>query len=175
MNVPSRIPRMPVIVTLVPAIVATLFLALPTCMSTQSDVMQIPATDFILEGLDGNTVRLSDLRGESVFLNFWATWCGPCLKEMPDIQKIHEGYRDQGVTVIGIDLDETVEVVSDFVEEGGFTWTFVIDHVGTVTREYRVDVIPTSFFIDGDGMIRAIAIGWMTEAMMEKNLAKAMQ
>ncbi len=176
MNVLSRMmPRAPVPVALALVIVAMLLLALPGCTSTQADELRIPATDISLADLDGNIVRLSDLRGKTVFLNFWATWCGPCLKEMPDIQKIHERYRDQGVVVIGIDLDETVEDVSDFVEKGGFTWTFVIDPVGTVTREYRVDVIPSSFFIDGEGMIRSIAIGGMTEAMMEENLAKAMR
>ncbi len=167
--------RAPVRVVLVLAIVAILLLsALPACTPTQAAGVGRPAPDFSLKDLDGNTVRLRDLRGQVVFLNFWATWCPPCREEMPEIQKIHERYGDQGVTVIGIDLDETVAEVRDYTEAGGFTWTFVIDTTGSVARDYRVDVIPTSFFIDSEGTIRSIALGAMSEAQIEAKLAKAL-
>ncbi len=159
------------------AVVAVVVLlpALSACTPTQAAGVGRAAPDFSLKDLDGNTVRLRDLRGEAVVLNFWATWCGPCRVEMSDIQKIHERYGEQGVTVIGIDLDETVADVREYVDAGGFTWTFVIDNTGSVARDYRVDVIPTSFFIDGDGTIRSIAMGAMSEALMEEKLAKAMK
>ncbi len=175
MSVLSRMMRRaPVPVALVLATVAMLLLSLPACTPTHAAGVGRPAPDFSLKDIDGNTVRLRDLRGETVFLNFWASWCAACRVEMPDIQKIHERYRDQGVTVIGIDLDETVAAVRDYTEAGGFTWTFVIDTTGVVARDYRVDVIPTSFFIDGEGTIRAIAIGAMSVELMEEKLAKAM-
>ncbi len=134
-----------------------------------------PAPDFTLKDLDGNTVRLSDLRGKVVFLNFWATWCPPCRAEMPDIEKVHQKYKDQDVVVLGIDLRESADTVRAFVEEGGYTWTFLLDTTGKVGSMYNVSAIPTSYFVDKNGIIRAVTIGGMTGATIEAKLAQAMQ
>ncbi|MBL7165624.1 MAG: TlpA family protein disulfide reductase [Dehalococcoidales bacterium] len=134
-----------------------------------------PAPDFTLKDLDGNTVRLSDLRGKVVFLNFWATWCPPCRAEMPDIEKVHRKYKDQDVVVLGIDLRESASTVRRFVEDGGYTWAFLLDTTGYVGSIYRVSAIPTSYFVDKKGIIRAVAIGGMTGATIEANLAEAMK
>ena len=134
-----------------------------------------PAPDFTLQDLDGNTVRLSDLRGKVVFLNFWATWCPPCRAEMPDIEKVHRKYRDRDVVVLGIDLRESVSTVRAFIGEGGYTWTFLLDTTGKVGSMYQVRGIPASYFIDRKGVIRAVAIGAMTGQAMEAKLAVAMQ
>ena len=133
------------------------------------------APDFTLPDLDGNTVRLSDFRGKVVFLNFWATWCPPCRAEMPDIEKVHQKYKDQDVVVLGIDLRENASTVRAFVEGGGYTWAFLLDTTGEVGSMYRVSAIPTSYFVDKKGVIRAVAIGGMTGATMEAKLAQAMQ
>ena len=133
------------------------------------------APDFTLTDLDGNTVRLSDLLGKVVFLNFWATWCSPCRAEMPDIEALHRKYRDRGVVVLGVDLRESESTVRTYLERGGYTWTFLIDTTGRVASAYRVSAIPTSFFIDREGVIRAVVIGGMTASTMEARLALAMQ
>ena len=137
--------------------------------------MDKPAPDFTLKDLDGNTVRLSDFRGKVVFLNFWATWCPPCRAEMPDIEKVHRKYKDQDVVVLGIDLRESASTVRAFVEDGGYTWAFLLDTTGEVGSMYRVSAIPTSYFVDKKGIIRAVTIGGMTAATMEAKLAQAMQ
>jgi len=149
----------------------------PTLEAASSGTAELdkPAPDFTLKDLDGNTVRLSDLRGKVVFLNFWATWCPPCRAEMPDIEKVHRKYRDQDVVVLGIDLRESASTVRPFVEDGGYTWAFLLDTTGEVGSMYRVGAIPTSFFIDKKGIIRAVTIGGMTAATMEAKLAQAMQ
>jgi len=134
-----------------------------------------PAPDFTLTDLDGSTVSLKDFRGQVVFLNFWATWCGPCRAEMPDIETLHRKYRDRGVIVLGVDLRETRETVRAFVEEGGYTWTFLLDTTGGVGTRYGVRGIPSSFFVDRQGVIRAVAVGTMTGAAMEASLARAME
>ena len=134
-----------------------------------------PAPDFTLKDLDGNTVSLSDFRGKVVFLNFWATWCPPCRAEMPDIEALHRQYRDQGVVVLGVDLREGEGTVRTYVEGGGYTWTFLLDKTGQVGTQYRVSAIPTSYFIDSEGIIRAVAIGGMTRQTMEAKLALAMR
>ncbi len=138
-----------------------------------------PAPDFTLIDLDGNQVSLSDFRGKTVFLNFWATRCPPCREEMPEIEAIHQEYKDKDVVVIGIHVIgggwfEPEDNIRQFVQEGGYNWTFVTDITGEVTVSYKITLIPTSFFIDSEGMIRAMKIGAMSKGAMEINLAMAM-
>jgi cytochrome c biogenesis protein CcmG/thiol:disulfide interchange protein DsbE len=168
----------PVLAILVLALLALVLQACsPESGSASSDRAEIgkPAPDFTLQDLDGNTVRLSDFRGKVVFLNFWATWCPPCRAEMPAIETLHRKYRDGDVVVLGIDLRESASTVRAFVEEGGYTWTFLLDTTGRVGSMYQVRGIPASYFVDRKGIIRAVAIGGMTGATMEAKLAQAMQ
>ena len=135
-----------------------------------------PAPDFTLVDLEGKTVRLSDFRGKVVFLNFWATQCLPCLVEMLNMEELYQEYRGQGVEIIGVDIGEPKSTVSNFIEENGYSWTFVIDTTGEVfIGEYQVIGVPSSFFIDKDGIIRATSFGYMDKATMEAKLAEAMR
>ena len=131
------------------------------------------APDFTLADLEGNPVSLSDFQGKAVFINFWATWCPPCRAEMPEIEDLHQKYKDQDVAVIGVNLFEPQDKVREYVQRGGFNWTFVIDTTGEVTRNYGISALPTSFFLDSQGTIRAVNIGPMTERLMEAKLAEA--
>ncbi len=161
--------------------------AAPGCTSSaqsiengQVELSQAPevgrlAPDFTLTDLEGNSVTLSDFRGTVVFLNFWATWCPPCRAEMPEIEAVYQEYKNQDVMVIGIDLLEAENEVRQFVQQGGYGWTFVIDTTGEVANNYGVTAIPTSFFLDKEGIIRAVSIGAMTKRAMESRLAEAMK
>ena len=131
-----------------------------------------PAPDFALEDLSGRTVRLSALRGRPVLINFWATWCPPCLKEMPEIERFYARYRDR-LEVLGVDLAEPRERVEAFVRQGGYSWTFLLDTTGRVTERYLVMGLPTSFFVDARGIVRARHIGPMTYEQMEQYAAVA--
>jgi len=133
------------------------------------------APDFTLKDLDGNSVRLNDLRGKVVFLNFWATWCPPCRAEMPDIKEVYQKYIDRDVVILGIDIQETPVKVRSFVEDGGYTWTMLLDDTGEIATLYKVRAIPTSYFIDSEGIIKAVAIGGMSGVMIEGKLAEAMK
>ena len=132
------------------------------------------APDFTLTDLEGNSVTLSEYRGKVVVLNFWATWCPPCRAEMPDIESLYQEYKDKGLVVIGIDIGEPEATVRQFVQRGGYSWTFVLDSTGTVAANYNIRAIPTSFFIDREGVIQAVNIGAMTKRGMEATLAEAM-
>ena len=134
-----------------------------------------PAPDFTLKDLDGNTVRLSDLRGKVVFINFWATWCPPCRAEMPEIESVHQDYKDKGVVVLGVDISEPESTVRQYIQQGGFSWTIVLDSTGEVARDYQVVAIPTSFFLDREGIIKAVNVGAMTKRAIEAKLAEAMR
>lgn len=133
------------------------------------------APDFTLSDLDGNWFRLSDLRGKVVFVNFWATWCPPCRAEMPEMEAVYQEYKDKNVVVVGVDISESEDEVRQFVGEGGYNWTFVIDTTGVVMESYDITAIPTSIFIDREGVIRAVNIGAMNKRGMEAKLAEAMK
>ncbi|MFC2067420.1 peroxiredoxin family protein [Chloroflexota bacterium] len=131
------------------------------------------APDFTLLDLDGNEVKLSEFLGKRVFINFWATWCPPCRAEMPDIESLYQEYKDKGLVVIGIDISESEGTTRQFVQRGGYGWTFVLDSTGAVAANYNVRAIPTSFFIDREGVIQAVNIGAITKRRMEANIAEA--
>ncbi|MEE8374213.1 MAG: TlpA disulfide reductase family protein [Dehalococcoidia bacterium] len=134
-----------------------------------------PAPDFVLEDLDGNLVRLSDFRGKVVLINFWTTWCPACRIEMPEIEAVHQEYKDKGVVVLGVDPLEDEGTIRRYIQQGGFSWTILLDITGEVARDYEITAIPTSFFLDTEGIIRVVNVGDMTREAMEGMLTEAMQ
>jgi DsbE subfamily thiol:disulfide oxidoreductase len=125
------------------------------------------APDFELTGFDGRTVRLSEFRGKPVLLNFWATWCPPCRKEMPDLQSFHKQYGDK-ITVLGINWNDDPPEAMNFLHSFGITYQNVIDRDGKVFVSYQLTAIPTSFWIDEAGVIRGFWLGPMsTETMVQ--------
>ena len=120
------------------------------------------APGFALKTPAGDTVTLSSYRGErAVLVNFWATWCAPCKKEMPELQQLHERLN-ASIAVIGIDLDESAAQVSDFVKEVGISFTTVIDPGQAVAKQYRLIGVPSTFLIDKLGVVRAMKVGPFT-------------
>jgi cytochrome c biogenesis protein CcmG, thiol:disulfide interchange protein DsbE len=135
-------------------------------------VVGAPAPDFGLTNLDGQDVRLSDLRGRVVLINFWATWCGPCRIEMPHFEKKHQALESQGLTVLAVNLDEAASDVSAFADELSLTFPILLDPGGAVNTLYRVRGYPTTFFVNRDGMIDRQHIGLMTEGQLDDYLAR---
>lgn len=119
------------------------------------------APDFAFEDLEGNVVRLSDLRGKPVLLNFWATWCPPCRKEIPELQKFHEQYGEV-IVLLGIDWGEDIEEVKGFLKRYGATYTNLMDKDGEFFVAYRLTGLPTSYWIDEQGIIRGMWLGAMS-------------
>ncbi len=136
-----------------------------------SPIVGSPAPDFQLNTLDGKPVRLSDLHGKPVLINFWATWCGPCTTEMPAIQKIYKQYSSQFV-VLAVNANEPVSDIQNFLKDKGLTFNIMLDPGGKVQDLYRLRGYPTSFFIDSNGMIQAEFIGPMGEDQLVNNLKK---
>lgn len=133
-----------------------------------------PAPDFVLATADGGQVRLSDLRGQVVLLNFWATWCPPCKAEMPDLNAL---YRQHGAarnfTVIGVDSGETPAVVAAFARQNGVTFPLALDQDESVTNGlYRVRGLPTSFIVDRAGVIRDSWMGQISREAMTVRLQR---
>ncbi len=113
------------------------------------------APDFLLEGLDGNDVQLSKFRGQPVVINFWATWCHPCRQEMPNLVKAFGQYRGQGLVIIGVDLQEGKSIIDPFAQNFGITYPIAIDRIGSVSDEYRLLGLPTTYFVDRSGVIKS--------------------
>ena len=136
------------------------------------------ADDFTLSTLDGGTIRLSDLRGKVVAVNFWATWCAPCREEVPALVRLQDEYRRRGVVIVGVSIDEEgPAVVRPFAEEFGINYPVVFDD-GTVMRRYEgAAALPTTYFITRRGRIRRYMPGALTyeaaASVLDELLAEA--
>jgi peroxiredoxin len=133
------------------------------------------ATDFKLQNLEGQSVSLSELRGKPVMLNFWATWCGPCRNEMPYLQQIYDEWQDKGLVLLEINMSESSSTVQQFLTNNGYTFPVYIDTDGSVADTYGISGIPTTFFIDSDGVIQQVIRGsFPSKAAIETQLYKIM-
>ena len=136
-----------------------------------------PAPDFQVKDLSGEELSLKKFRGQVVLLDFWATWCPPCVAEIPNVKRTYEKYKDQKFQIIGISLDRSKPPLDAFIEKEGLTWPQYYDNVGKIANMYQVNAIPSTFLIDGEGVIRKTHLhGWSLEtavsALVKENLAK---
>lgn len=141
---------------------------------SEDSAPKVPAPDFSLTDQYGNTHTLSDYKGKTVFLNFWATWCPPCKGEMPEIQEIYEYYGENGseVVVLGIaspdyGREKDEETVAAFLEENGYSFPVVMDTGGLYAYTYGVSAYPTTFMIDKEGNVYGYVAGQLTREIME--------
>lgn len=129
------------------------------------------APDFELTDLQGNKVKLSDYKGKGVFLNFWGTWCKPCQREMPYMQKQYEEYRKQGVEILAVNVGESNVSVSNFAKRYHLTFPIPLDSSREVTKAYGIGPIPTTFLVDKDGTI----IEKTSESLPNKTIKEFME
>ncbi len=130
------------------------------------------APEFELETLTGETVRLSDYRGKSVIVNFWATWCPPCRAEIPDFQKL---YDNHDVVILAVNLtqsEKSGEHVTEFVDDFEMTFPVLMDEEANVSTTYKIKAYPTSYMIDSDGHIQFSAMGAMNYDLMVQQLER---
>lgn len=126
-----------------------------------------PAPDFSLPAVTGETVRLSDLKGQVVLVNLWATWCPPCKAEMPAIDAFYRAHWEAGFTALMANAQEDEATVRAFIEANGFTFPALLDSQGELMRRYGVRGLPTTFIIDRSGHVRHIQTGAITQADLE--------
>ena len=119
------------------------------------------APDFTLTTLDGETVSLSDLRGQAVIVNVWASWCGPCRLEMPAFKQVYTEYRERGLVILAVNStsQDTRTSVEKFVAEFQLPFSIPLDAEGKVARLYRVSALPSTFFVGRDGVSTKVVIG----------------
>lgn len=136
------------------------------------------APDFTLETLDGESITLSDLRGKGVLVNLWASWCLPCRREMPAMQKIYDLYKDQGFVVLAVNItsQDSLTKAAEFVEEYDLTFPILLDTNGIVAKLYQLRAFPSSYFIGIDGIIQEVVIGGpMAEALLQVRAEQLLQ
>ncbi len=129
------------------------------------------APDFTLPTLEGGSIHLEELRGRPVLLNFWASWCGPCRLEMPDIQARAEKWGDQ-LVVLGVNYDEPRADAQSFVDEMGVTFPILLDGGKRVSRQYLVQGLPTTVILDADGIVRIRHVGLLTGDQLDQYLTE---
>lgn len=136
------------------------------------------APDFELQTITGETVRLSDLRGQAVLVNLWATWCPPCRAEMPAIEQVYQEYKAQGFTVLAVDMtyQDSFADIAPFVEKYQLTFPILLEPNGEMARAYQLRSLPSSFFIDREGIIHEVVIGGpMAEALLRTRVEEILK
>lgn len=134
------------------------------------------APDFLAADLLGNPVNLSDFRDQPVIVNFWATWCAPCLVEMPELQAAYEAHAGDGLAILAVNREEDAKTVERyFYDEMELTFTPLLDEQAFVAGMYGVFNMPSSYFINGDGVIVAIHRGPLTQGQIDSYLEDALQ
>jgi len=118
------------------------------------------APDFTLKSNSGKNVKLSELRGEVVMINFWASWCGPCRQEMPLLDTLYKQYKDYGFTLLGVNVDEQQEAADKLLKQVPVTFPVLYDASSSVVELYDVDAMPSTILVDRDGNMRYLHRGY---------------
>ena len=121
------------------------------------------APDFTLTDLNGNQHTLSEYKGQGVFINFWGTWCKPCEKEMPAMERQYQIYRDKGVQILAVNIAQSDFEVKKYAKQRSLTFPFVIDKTKSVMGAYNIQHLPTTILVNPEGKIVRIITGEMTE------------
>jgi len=135
------------------------------------EVQRVDGTTYQLTDLDGLPVRLSDLRGKGVWINFWASWCPPCQSETPILRELADRYRDRGLVVVGIAVQESSpENVAAYATKYQLAYTIAPDSTGEIYRLYRPPGLPTQIFVGPDGAVRSFVLAPLSMAAAETQI-----
>jgi len=153
-------------------IIITLLMTLTLCVAANANQVGSSAPDFSLMDLNDKVVTLTPFRGKVVFLDFWAPWCDICREELPALDALYKKYSNDGLEIIGIDMDPSEKLVAEFIQKVPVAFTVLIDKKGVIRREYNFRTLPTAFIIGKDGVIRYVHMGFGKEflQMYEKEI-----
>jgi len=137
---------------------AILLVLIATTVS--AGIAQAPAPDFTLKSDSGENLKLSELRGEVVLINFWASWCGPCRQEMPILSQLHDKYKAMGFTVLGVNVEENSSDARKLLKDLPVSFPVLFDNDSTVSKQYDVVAMPSTVLVDRNGNIRYLHKGY---------------
>ena len=129
--------------------------------NVHAEAIKGPAPDFTLKSRNGENIKLSELRGEVVMLNFWASWCAPCRKEMPLLESLYKKYSDLGFTLLAVNVEEDSSKADDLLKDILVTFPVLYDNTNKVTKLYKVVAMPSTVIIDRDGNMRYLHRGYL--------------
>ena len=135
-------------------------LALVLACSLGLAVQAQTAPDFTLKALDGNNLRLAEQRGDIMLINFWASWCGPCIQEMPALDKLAQKYQMMGVQVWGVNVENDSSAAKAYLSKVQVAFPILFDVDNSVSKDYRVEAMPTTVILDKDGKVRTVHRGY---------------
>ncbi|RXI46611.1 TlpA family protein disulfide reductase [Clostridium tetani] len=143
--------------------------------TTQTEISEdkpkrIASLDFKLKDLNDKEITLSEFKGKKVMLNFWATWCGYCVQEMPYMQNIHNETKDKDIVILAVNVGENKDKIKKFMEKKSYDFPVVLDERQEVAQNYGVQAFPTTLFIDEEGFVYSGIQGPMTDDIMRKEL-----
>ena len=137
--------------------------------ASETEPPRIPAPDFTVYDAEGIAVKLSDYFGKPIVLNFWASWCGPCKMEMPEIQKFYDKYG-QEIHFLLVSVDDSLDAAKSFISDSGYTFPVYFDTTSVGAYTYGASSIPLTFFIDAEGNLTAYYMGAMSESILQQGV-----
>jgi len=132
-----------------------------------SEKLSGPAPDFTLKSASGANVKLSELKGDVVMINFWATWCGPCRQEMPLLEQLYAKYKPLGFTLLGINVEEDSSKAGQFLKDVPVSFPVLFDSANQVSKLYKVNAMPSTVLVDRDGNMRFLHRGYVPGTEVE--------
>jgi peroxiredoxin len=135
------------------------------------------APDFTLHAMSGSNLRLKEQRGRVVMVNFWATWCGPCRQEMPQLNRLYEKYKASGFVLLGVNVDDDVSKAAEVASKLGVTFPVLLDTDKTVSKLYDLSTMPSTVIIDREGKVRYVHRGYLSgyEESYEKQIRELLK
>ena len=152
--------KRPLVLAVVAALAASLGTASVPASPSPALSPRTPAPDFTLHAADGHNLRLQELRGQVVLVNFWATWCGPCREEMPRLDALYRKYQASGFTLLGVSVDDDGAKAADVARRLGVSFPVLFDSDKSVSRRYDLATMPSTVLIDRDGQVRFVHRGY---------------
>ncbi len=146
--------------SLTPRLYVIALIVMLASVAATADVKQAAAPDFALKSASGENLRLSELRGEVVMINFWASWCGPCRQEMPLLDELYRQYSPMGFTILGVNVEEDSSKARQMLKDIPVDFPVVFDNKSTVSKLYDVVAMPSTVLVDRDGNIRYLHRGY---------------
>jgi len=152
------------------ALALSLGFLLAACQPEAEVKVGAPAPDITLIDLEGNESKLSDYKGDVLFVNFWWAGCGPCLREMPELDDVYAQYRDKGFHVLGINMGQKLEQIRNANRRIDVSFPLFMDELKITSQQYKVEFPPTSFIINRDGIITEQIIGPVSDEELEEKI-----
>ncbi|MGE7980431.1 thiol-disulfide oxidoreductase ResA [Psychrobacillus sp. NPDC093200] len=165
--------RLTLLTLMVGVIVFTIYTNLS---KSKNEVLQVgdTAPDFVLIDMNGESHKLSDYRGQGVFLNFWGTWCKPCEREFPLMDKQYKKVKDNGLQILAVNIGESDFKVQKYIDRKGLSFPVLIDKNKSVMETYNINPLPTTFLVNPEGKIEKIITGEMSEESIKRYMEQIM-